>query len=455
MLGSGPKALEAKINRLYDRFRPLAVRFGYTFARPAVTVDGRPNVVFLGNHSSGKSSFINHLLGDAPVQDTGVAPTDDGFTVLMHGTNECDVHGPAALARLPAEFAGLRLLGPAFLHRLKVKVRNRDVLKSVNLIDSPGMVDAAHGTAQRDYDFMAAVRNVAELSDLVLFCFDPEKPGTTGETVAALRQCLVGMEFKLRILMNKCDTFDSMYDFARAYGALCWNLAHVLRTKDLPTVYTTYLPIRQARAEARVDLADFDRHRGTVMEQIQQAHQRRTDNLVAGVQSDFAKLALQVDMIGCVQRHLLWRRLRQGACAVLVVLAAGALAWWSMRRVLPWPGEAGLWHWRRLLANAAVLLAALVAGVLASGLFRRTVRRYRAQLLNRVDDLFEEEYAECLVPGNRSDLRQNWGSVRDAVRTLLTSLDRHLPVWGGAARGRLQTVIERTLPNLARNAAGD
>ena len=41
-----------------------------------------PLVLLLGNHSSGKSSFINHLIGQK-VQRTGAAPCDDGFTVIM------------------------------------------------------------------------------------------------------------------------------------------------------------------------------------------------------------------------------------------------------------------------------------------------------------------------------------------------------------------------------------
>jgi Dynamin family len=36
-----------------------------------------PFVLLVGNHSSGKSSFINYLLG-RKIQTTGVAPTDDG-----------------------------------------------------------------------------------------------------------------------------------------------------------------------------------------------------------------------------------------------------------------------------------------------------------------------------------------------------------------------------------------
>eukprot|EP01040_Poterioochromonas_malhamensis_P024552 gene24552-30400_t len=43
-----------------------------------------PFVLLLGNHSSGKSSFINYIL-NRKVQQTGVAPTDDCFTIICPG----------------------------------------------------------------------------------------------------------------------------------------------------------------------------------------------------------------------------------------------------------------------------------------------------------------------------------------------------------------------------------
>jgi hypothetical protein len=38
-------------------------------------------VLCVGNHSSGKSSFINYVL-QRPIQTSGVAPTDDNFTII-------------------------------------------------------------------------------------------------------------------------------------------------------------------------------------------------------------------------------------------------------------------------------------------------------------------------------------------------------------------------------------
>ena len=50
----------------------------------------------------------------------------------------------------------------------------------------------------RGYDFQAATRWFAERSDVVLLFFDPDKPGTTGETLQCLTSSLRGtMRFRI------------------------------------------------------------------------------------------------------------------------------------------------------------------------------------------------------------------------------------------------------------------
>ncbi|MBR1609647.1 MAG: 50S ribosome-binding GTPase, partial [Kiritimatiellae bacterium] len=297
--------VESRVNRLYKAFAPTADRWRYRFRRPLETTPGgKPTVVFLGNHSSGKSTIVNDLLGDPPVQATGVAPTDDCFTVVVHGEEEREFYGPAALGQLPPEFRGLASLGPDFLQHLAVKVRAREYLKGANLVDSPGMIDTPEGAAKRAYDFTAAVRAFAEIGDLVLFLFDPEKPGTTGETVDVLSACLHGVEFKLRVLLNKADTFDSIEDYARAYGTLCWNLARILRTKDLPPILSTWTPTAASRAAARIPLEGFERHRGALLSLLKGAADRRLDSLLAGVSSDFSRLAVHARVLGAARGRL-------------------------------------------------------------------------------------------------------------------------------------------------------
>ena len=455
MFGCGTRDIETGVNRVYRTFKTTAERYHYTFQRPEITVGGRPSAVFLGNHSSGKSTVINHLLGDPPVQDTGVAPTDDRFTVILFGEVEQDYYGPAAVGQLPAEFANIVAMGPAFLQHLQVKVRNRPYLKHVNLIDSPGMIDTAEGHATRIYDFPGAVRKFAELSDLVFFLFDPDKPGTTAEAVSVLSKCLFGIEFKLRVLLNKSDTFDSMYDFARAYGTLCWNLARVLRMKDLPTIYTTYTPQPGTRIETKVSLDGFDRHRAEILEQLRSLPQRRYDSMLANVAGDFTRLALQSRVLAAAAGRLFLRRLRDAAIFTLVALAAILVSWFLATHVIvPGYDAASMLSWRRLLALVFTFALTGICCLGAAVWSHLGFKRLRARLVNGVDSIFEAEYAVALAAGARNDLREYWNSVRADVAALVNS-GAPLPLLGWGAQRRLDEVLRRTIPELAARSRKD
>src|SRR6266852_3760733 len=86
------------VQRLYrEAVDPLSAKFALEKRPDEGEISGAPTVLFLGNHSSGKSTFINHLLG-APVQKTGLAPTDDGFTVLSFGGSEEERDGQAVVS---------------------------------------------------------------------------------------------------------------------------------------------------------------------------------------------------------------------------------------------------------------------------------------------------------------------------------------------------------------------
>ena len=233
-----------KVKLLYrESVDPLANKFAFEKRPDEGEIAGPPTVLILGNHSSGKSTFINHLLG-ASVQKTGLAPTDDAFTVLSFGGSEEERDGNAVVSTPTLPYGGLRSFGPQFVSHFRVKLRPVPILREVTLIDSPGMIDSpGEGSGGRGYDFAGAIRWFAERADVVLVFFDPEKPGTTGETLQVFTQSLQGMDHKLLIVLNKMDQFQSLQDFARAYGALCWNLGKVIPRKDLPLIFTTFVPV--------------------------------------------------------------------------------------------------------------------------------------------------------------------------------------------------------------------
>ena len=237
-----PNRVQAETESLHEKvLAPLNSRLrGPLERRPFTSGVPLPIVLLLGNHSSGKSSFINYVLG-RDVQTTGVAPTDDGFTVIAPGAEDVDRDGASFIGDPTLGFAPLRTFGPAFMNHFTLKVRTGLATDSMLLVDSPGMIDApaaaaasvdASGpaasapaidrppSARSAYDFLRVTRWLAEHSDVVLLFFDPDKPGTTGETLECLTTSLSGMEHKLLIVMNKVDQFVHIHDFARVWLAL-------------------------------------------------------------------------------------------------------------------------------------------------------------------------------------------------------------------------------------------
>jgi len=182
------------------------------------------------------------------VQSTGVAPTDDGFTVICPHSEDLDRTGAALTTDPDLGFQSLSYFGPSLVNLTKLKYRKGLNSKEFMIIDSPGMIDSpmgvsssvtgndggigvissdgqtagAHVDLSRGYDFAAAIQWFAERADLILLFFDPDKPGTTGETLNVLTTSLAGYDYKLRIILNKADQFLKIHDFARCYGSLCW-----------------------------------------------------------------------------------------------------------------------------------------------------------------------------------------------------------------------------------------
>lgn len=248
----------------------------------------------MGNHSSGKSTFINHVLGRT-IQRAGVAPTDDSFTIIAPGPMDRDQDGPSLIGDPDLGFAPLRQFGPTLIHHTQLKIRSGIDRTKNNfiMVDSPGMIDSPaqlsgfmdagaagssyHTSAvmDRGYDFVGVVRWLADRADIVCLFFDPDKPGTTGETLSILLHALSGMDHKLLIVLNKADQFNKINDFARAYGSLCWNLSKVIPRKDLPRIYTMSLPVPEATKNANrgdySSLADLMHARDEVVAEVRKA----------------------------------------------------------------------------------------------------------------------------------------------------------------------------------------
>lgn len=72
----------------------------------------------------------------------GPEPTTDRFIALMHGKQDGVIPGHAVAVDPSKPFMSLGDFGSAFLQRFQISLKDSPVLRSLNIIDSPGMWDS-------------------------------------------------------------------------------------------------------------------------------------------------------------------------------------------------------------------------------------------------------------------------------------------------------------------------
>ena len=207
------------------------------------------------------------------------------------------------------------------------------------------------------------------------------------------------------------------------------------------------LELQRLEEDGRVDvrigdstmpLADFDRYREEVVDQVRNAGQRRTDNMVAMAKSDLPRLAMHVRVLASARRSeqlskwvgLLGTLGTASAATLIVLIAASANQW----------GRFGLW-------SAAILCFALFS-TLALWLTRLIVARRIAAGERGLDARFEAIYATELATEQRDDLRETWQGLRESLPLILRTLRKGMSGFPGRDLHRLDKVIEKDLPRL-------
>ena len=326
------------VEMVADRLTPVALRYGYSEVPLEANIKWRPQVLVLGNYSSGKSTLINELVGGS-VQTTGQAPTDDSFTIITY--DEADTPGePRVVEERDGKvllndpgyrFEILKKHGQRFVSHFRLKKVNSPFLKHLALIDTPGMLDSI-SERDRGYNYQEVIGDLALIADLVLVLFDPHKAGTIREAHASLRDTLPKKTFEDRVLfvLNRIDECSSLNDLLRVYGTLCWNLSQMTGRKDIPMIRLTYSRDSAdsqsvAPGGDRNYLEHLNNQREDLKNAILQAPKHRLDHLATYVETHSERIGHFLEALLAYKKSRLRHFFKLTLIGVLVSLVVGAV----------------------------------------------------------------------------------------------------------------------------------
>ena len=189
ILSEREQEIRAREQELLDRLAGALDRFGpdvatedlRRFREAREQLSGLFLLVIVGEFNSGKSSFINALLGERVVPE-GVTPTTDRINLLRYGSQSGE-H-----------------LAEAFLME---RTHPAELLRELNIVDTPGTnaIVRRHEELTRDY---------VPRADLVLFVTSADRPFTESER-AFLEQVRQWGK-KILFVVNKIDILEREAD---------------------------------------------------------------------------------------------------------------------------------------------------------------------------------------------------------------------------------------------------
>jgi small GTP-binding protein len=229
ILGDREAELRARERELLDRLGAALDRFGTDvdpddlrhFNQAREQLSGLFLLVIAGEFNSGKSSFINALLGERVLPE-GVTPTTDRINVLKWGEEVSDELVEAYL---------LERTHPAPL------------LRDINIVDTPGTnaVLREHEELTRDY---------VPRSDLVLFVTSADRPFTESERTFLEQIRAWGK--KIVFIVNKIDILGDESDRQQVLRFVSENGTALLGEEPLvfPVTAKNAMQARTANDEA-------------------------------------------------------------------------------------------------------------------------------------------------------------------------------------------------------------
>jgi len=248
--------------------------------------EAKPLVMIVGQYSTGKTSFIRYLIEkDYPGMMIGPEPTTDKFVIIAHNKEEGKIPGHLLAVDKKKPYRRLQEFGGGFLSRFESSETDSDVLKSITIVDTPGILAGEKQSISRGYDFTEVLRWFGERADRIILLFDAHKLDISDEFKSAI-EAIKNQEDKIRIILNKADMMTSQ-QLMRVYGALMWSLSKILHSPEVARVYVGSFWDKALQFEGNRDL--FEAEQEDLIRDLQNlprnATIRKTNDLIKRTRS--------------------------------------------------------------------------------------------------------------------------------------------------------------------------
>lgn len=210
-------------------------------------------VLLIGNHSAGKSSFINWYV-EEHVQRTGVAIETQGFSFITSGRKRESLTGNATLHLYP-HFEPLRQIeGVTDYLTTEISTSKQKKFSLVTFVDTPGLVD---GDMKYPFDVNKAILWLGDLADLIFVFFDPIGQALCKRTLNIVEALNHKHAERMRFYLSKADEAGHESDRQRVMMQIVQELCKrpgLNKTGfDMPTIYVPSLNAKASRCANQIE----------------------------------------------------------------------------------------------------------------------------------------------------------------------------------------------------------
>uniref|UniRef100_A0A4W4F6H9 Dynamin N-terminal domain-containing protein n=1 Tax=Electrophorus electricus TaxID=8005 RepID=A0A4W4F6H9_ELEEL len=194
-------------------------------------------VMIMGNHSAGKSSFINWYV-EEHIQKTGVAIETQGFTFITSGRKRESLTGNATLHLYPHFRPLLEFKGIMDYLSAEISTSKQKKFSLVTFMDTPGLVD---GDMVYPFDVNSAITSFGEQADLIFVFFDPMGQALCKRTLDIVEKLSDKCGDKLHFCLSKADEAGKETDRQRVMMQIVQELCRRPGLNkcgfEMPTIY--------------------------------------------------------------------------------------------------------------------------------------------------------------------------------------------------------------------------